>query len=332
MAKTENSNHLQVKSKIDSRVITYTIIIVVCSIVSICFHLYHAHQYAVRQQQIILVYEKSMESSSNLTSQNKSRLIEQIAASNQKQQEEVKALLELEFNKIQNEYETQEIWTAVLTIVFLIFSFYSLFKSEQLERQGQESLDTIREVEKRAKFAYDKIEKEKSKKINSIQSQYNEWKAQKQRDITESLRKSEDDLKDVIKNEREKSVAELQSDYVSISTQFKTTIERENKTLIEGLISTFKEREKMLVKELQEKNAVEIQNQVDLWASRMTDLKESYERQFNQILEEQTLLQQEDEFGVEENHSAEDESKIALDINIEHGGEDTDDDDTLQNI
>ena len=305
MAKTENSNHLQVKSKIDSRVITYTIIIVVCSIVSICFHLYHAHQYAVRQQQIILVYEKSMESSSNLTSQNKSRLIEQIAASNQKQQEEVKALLELEFNKIQNEYETQEIWTAVLTIVFLIFSFYSLFKSEQLERQGQESLDTIREVEKRAKFAYDKIEKEKSKKINSIQSQYNEWKAQKQRDITESLRKSEDDLKDVIKNEREKSVAELQSDYVSISTQFKTTIERENKTLIEGLISTFKEREKMLVKELQEKNAVEIQNQVDLWASRMTDLKESYERQFNQILEEQTLLQQEDEFGVEENHSAE---------------------------
>lgn len=36
-------------------------------------------------------------------------------------QAETKALLELEFNKIQNEYETLALWAGILTIVFLIF-------------------------------------------------------------------------------------------------------------------------------------------------------------------------------------------------------------------
>ena len=328
MAKTENCNHQPVKNKIDSRVITYTIIIVICSIMSVCFHMYHAHQYAARQQQIIMVYEKSMELCSNLTSQNKNRLIEQIAEGNQKQQSEVKALLELEFNKIQNEYETQEIWTAVLTIVFLIFSFYSLFKSEQLERQGQESLDAIRDVEKRAKFAYDKIEKEKSKKINSIQSQYNEWKAQKQSEISERLRKSEDDLKAVIRNEREKSVSDLKSDYVRISTEFKTTIENDNKALIAGLTSAFKEKENALIIDLQEKNAIEIQTQVDLWESRMQDLKESYERQFNQILDEHTPLQHEDTQDTDDVSVTDVEQVAPAENTTNHSGDDADDDET----
>ena len=332
MAKIENSNHQPVKSKIDSRVIAYTIIIVVCSIVSVFFHMYHAHQYAVRQQQIIRVYEKSMETLSNQTSQNKSRLIDQIAESNQKQQTEIKALLELEFNKIQNEYETQEIWTAVLTIVFLIFSFYSLFKSEQLERQGQESLDTIRDVEKRAKFAYDKIEKEKSKKINSIQSQYNDWKAQKQRDIAERLLKSEDDLKEIIRNEREKSVIDLKSDYVRISTEFKTTLENDNKALIDDLTSAIKERENALIKDLKEKNAMEIQTQVDLWESRMLDLKESYERQFNQILDEQAPLQHEDTLDTDDVSVVDADHKFFAEDIINHSGDDADDDEPPQSI
>lgn len=46
--------------------------------------------------------------------------------------DEIRSLLQLEFNKIQNEYEALEIWAGILTVVFLIFSFYSLFKTEQI--------------------------------------------------------------------------------------------------------------------------------------------------------------------------------------------------------
>lgn len=60
--------------------------------------------------------------------------------------EEVKSLLELEFNRIQNEFEAIEIWTGVLTVIFLIFSFYSLFKTEQLENQSRDELAKLKKL------------------------------------------------------------------------------------------------------------------------------------------------------------------------------------------
>lgn len=60
--------------------------------------------------------------------------------------EEVKSLLELEYNRIQNEFEAIEIWTGVLTVIFLIFSFYSLFKTEQLENQSRDELAKLKKL------------------------------------------------------------------------------------------------------------------------------------------------------------------------------------------
>ena len=57
--------------------------------------------------------------------------------------DEIKSLLQLEFNKMQNEYEALEIWAAILTVVFLIFSFYSFFKTEKLEEDGRQSISRI---------------------------------------------------------------------------------------------------------------------------------------------------------------------------------------------
>ena len=64
--------------------------------------------------------------------------------------DEIKSLLQLEFNKLQNEYEVLEIWAAILTIVFLIFSFYSFFKTEKLEEDGRQSITRITTLEKKA--------------------------------------------------------------------------------------------------------------------------------------------------------------------------------------
>lgn len=61
--------------------------------------------------------------------------------------DEIKSLLQLEFTKLQNEYEAIEIWAAILTVIFLIFSFYSLFKTERLEEKGYQSISKIEELE-----------------------------------------------------------------------------------------------------------------------------------------------------------------------------------------
>lgn len=49
-------------------------------------------------------------------------------------------VMELELAKIQHEYEALELWGALLTIVFLIFSFYSLYKSDELARDSRAAL------------------------------------------------------------------------------------------------------------------------------------------------------------------------------------------------
>lgn len=57
------------------------------------------------------------------------------------------ALLEMQFNRIQNEYETLALWAGILTIVFLIFSFYSMFKTDDMLRQGKEGLNILKDEE-----------------------------------------------------------------------------------------------------------------------------------------------------------------------------------------
>lgn len=81
--------------------------------------------------------------------------------------DEIRSLLQLEFNKIQNEYEALEIWAAILTIVFLIFSFYSFFKTEKLEEDGRKSINRINEMENNARDNLNDLQ-------NNIQADYQE--------------------------------------------------------------------------------------------------------------------------------------------------------------
>lgn len=83
-------------------------------------------------------------------------------------QSDTKALLELEMTKIQNEHETLGIWAALLTVVFLIFSFYSLFKTDDLVKQGQDGLDKLNEIRKDANKCVDEMKSKAEEKISTF--------------------------------------------------------------------------------------------------------------------------------------------------------------------
>ena len=61
---------------------------------------------------------------------------------------QVKNHLDLHLNQIENDYTSITIWAAVLTIVFLIFGFYSMFKMEHLIEQGEKSNEAIDAIKK----------------------------------------------------------------------------------------------------------------------------------------------------------------------------------------
>ena len=41
---------------------------------------------------------------------------------------QIKSMIDLHLNKVEHEYSNLTMWAAVLTILFLVFSFYSIFK------------------------------------------------------------------------------------------------------------------------------------------------------------------------------------------------------------
>ena len=94
--------------------------------------------------------------------------------------ESIRHLLELEFNKIQHEYDVLAFWGGILTIVFLIFSFYSLFKGEEMNRQANEALGDLRriktEAEKKSTEIDTQIEGQTNKIIDPVKTQMEETK------------------------------------------------------------------------------------------------------------------------------------------------------------
>ena len=99
--------------------------------------------------------------------------------------DEIKSLLQLEFNKMQNEYESLEIWAAILTLVFLIFSFYSFFKTEHLEEQGRQALGRINGLEERGRSIMDEMDKDRRAKVSEADDAIGNLKKETSRSLRE---------------------------------------------------------------------------------------------------------------------------------------------------
>ena len=61
---------------------------------------------------------------------------------------QTKAMIDLHLTKIDHEYNNITMWAAILTILFLVFSFYSVFKMDELIQQGREGVKDIKRLKK----------------------------------------------------------------------------------------------------------------------------------------------------------------------------------------
>ena len=269
----------------------YLLFVAVCIGLGLFNYYYNTKRFEESQQQIIRAFERSMRSCEQIVPHNVYRQVETISAANQKHQEEVKALLELQFNKIQNEYETQEVWTGILTIVFLIFSFYSLFKSEEMERQGKKALHSIEESEKGAQKVLGSIETDKKKKLNEIKTEYTKWTTEENKNFGKIIGSTQSKSIASMKSEIKKLTEKLETDYRAQATQYMNTLKDNTDKNIETFTLQNSEQISTFIRSLEEKNAQEIQKQVDLWTARMNELKNEYEKAINEIYEEHNPAQ-----------------------------------------
>lgn len=72
----------------------------------------------------------------------------------------IRDLLDLEFSRIQTERNVLEIWAAVITIVFLVFSFYSTFKTDDMVKDAQSLLSSLNKMHTQAEGEKDALQGE----------------------------------------------------------------------------------------------------------------------------------------------------------------------------
>lgn len=85
--------------------------------------------------------------------------------------ERISNLLESELAKIQSEYEVLNLWCALLTVVFLIFSFFSIFKANEMANQSEDALKSMRTIERDVQTKSESIDekiKEANRKIENL--------------------------------------------------------------------------------------------------------------------------------------------------------------------
>lgn len=124
---------------------------------------------------------------------------------------EVRDILDRQLAKIQQEYETLEVWCGIITVVFLIFSFYSLFKVEDIVNQGKSGLKELEVMSEKGNGKInDFIKETQSKTEQTISEAANKMNVQKTEFIeaaTEEARAKMDEIS--------KKIEQTMSSYIS---------------------------------------------------------------------------------------------------------------------
>lgn len=138
-------------------------------------------------------------------------------------------LLELEFTKIQSEYEVLNLWCALLTIVFLIFSFFSIFKTNEMSRQGEEALTRLGQISSEAQRKSASIDSQ----VAAAERRVNEHTNRLSNDASRSFA----DLSTNI-NDQVNTIQSLKADISAIQTDLRNFPEKisESETRLQTII------------------------------------------------------------------------------------------------
>lgn len=175
---------------------------------------------------------------------------------------QTKAMIDLHLDKIEHEYSNITMWGAILTILFLVFSFYSLYKIDELIKQGQEGIIRINEIKKDGEKSVEQFKNEKQKIVDDMGKQLPEMMAalyksqqQKYEEFAQQLQgqiKSTVEYLDSVKTELNSKSGNLLDDYrkqlADITGKYKETADSQQEELKQIVIQT-----KQILAELKKK-------------------------------------------------------------------------------
>ena len=100
---------------------------------------------------------------------------------------QTKSMIDLHLNKVEHEYSNLTIWAAILTILFLVFSFYSIYKMDELIQQGNEGVKDIRNLKKDGENLIEKLEATSKSEIEKTRNQIDVFIEEQQNRMIQTL-------------------------------------------------------------------------------------------------------------------------------------------------
>lgn len=82
-----------------------------------------------------------------------------LAATVREGNEEIRAMLQLQHAEIEEDFSNLMLWAAVLMVVFLVFSIYAMYKTDDLIHQGYNSVERIQKLSSKAEDKISEIDK-----------------------------------------------------------------------------------------------------------------------------------------------------------------------------
>ena len=139
---------------------------------------------------------------------------------------QTKSMIDLHLNKVEHEYSNLTIWAAILTILFLVFSFYSIYKMDELLQQGNEGVKDIRSLRKDGEILIEKLEATSKSEIEKTRNQIDDFIKEQQTRMVQTV--------SYFENENTKKLSEINQCFVDACNiveqikNLKNAIESEN--------------------------------------------------------------------------------------------------------
>ena len=235
--------------------------IIICTICIIGLFFLYQRSYSDSQKKIISINQNFCDNITNkylksltLTKDSTICLDNVVIDIIEKQQNESLSLLELQYNKIQNDFTILSLWAGILMIVFLIFSIYSMFKIDEMQKQGREHLNRMEDFSIKAKETSENIKEQADSQIEALEkntsAEMEKLSTESQKQLSElnkkitELQKAFEDAVSSKTSEFENSVKLKASEFEASVQQYRKMLEdssKRNNELFTQLVSAIRD-------------------------------------------------------------------------------------------
>ena len=156
-------------------------------------------------------------------------LNEQLVSTIDMEMSKVSSMLELHLSQQHAYFTILSVWAGIMMIVFLVFSLYSMYKTDELHKQGKESVKAIEEKKGNADVIINTIRKNASDEIENV-------KKEAEAQITNIQKASQESIGIIemnVGNEQEKlykRIADMSLDFENIYKKYTQKLEDAQKT------------------------------------------------------------------------------------------------------